>query len=271
LSPIQHPPPAPPRGPALADRLLLPLLALAWLGTMAQVVRQELLQDQSSEDVRALIDEAGLRKTHASATYRVLAGGSEVGRLTSTVSGGQREEQLVYIVEASLQRPMPLELKGFVLAGWDRRPERFVLETRLDGQPHRIEGGVLREEGQDAVVLEARYRPPTGNSDRSVSWILPEAPRLAPGPLPLPELPGGDLVALREGQVADPMTGAPTTWRIGSADEADFMLGSTPRPARRHELEFGVWTAVLWSEAGGFPLKVELPLGFSIELTEEER
>lgn len=237
---------------------------------MAGLWRSEVLRDRPSDDVQALIDQARLRKEHASAAYRVTLGELEVGELRSTVSGGQREEQLLYRIHGTLEQPARVRLSGFVLAGWDRRPERFVLEARTGGQRHRLEGGLRREPG-GGVLFEARYLPPAGGAERRFDLVLPDAPILAPGPLPLPELGPGLAGLPAAGTVADPMTGEPVDWRIETSARPGFEAAGRPRDAVRHALLYGAWQASLWTESTGFPLRVELPLGFAVTLKEEKR
>ncbi len=242
---------------------------VAWLGTLAAVYRTEVLRERPSEDVQALIDQARLRKEHASASYAVRLGELPVGELSSTVSGGQREEQLLYRLSGVLTQPAQVRLNGFVLAGWDRRPERFVLEASVAGQRHRVEGGLRRL--ADGVLFEAHYQPPEDGEQRSFDFVLPAAPSLAPGPLPIPELAGVVPGASRTGTIADPVTGEPVDWRIETEELPDFVLEGVSRSAVRHSLVYGAWTASLWTEPSGFPLQVELPLGLTVVLQEESR
>jgi len=256
--------PSSPRGLAL-----LAAVGVVWLGTLTIVYRTEVLREGPSEDVQALIDQARLRKEHASARYAVRLGELPVGELSSTVSGGQREEQLLYRLSGVLTQPAKVRLNGFVLAGWDRRPERFVLEASLAGQRHRVEGGLRRH--ADGVLFEAHYQPPEGGEQRRLDFVLPTAPLLAPGPLPIPELAGIVPGGSRTGTIADPITGEPVEWRIETEVLADFVVEGVKRPAVRHSLLYGAWTASLWTEPSGFPLQVELPLGLTVVLQEESR
>jgi hypothetical protein len=234
---------------------------------MGVVWRTEVARERPSDDVQALIDSARLRKEHATARYAVRLGTSPVGELSSTVSGGQREEQLLYRLSGRLTHPADVRLTGFVLAGWDRRPERFVLEADVGGSRHRIEGGLSRANG--GVLFQARYLPPDGREGRSFDLVLPDAPLLAPGPLPLPEV--GVAGAPRSGTVADPVTGDPVDWRIETRELTSFAVAGRKRPAIHHALLYGAWTAGLWTEPSGFPLQVELPLGLTVVLEEEKR
>jgi hypothetical protein len=244
-------------------------VGLLWLATLAVVYRTEVLRERPSEDVQALIDQARLRKEHASAAYEVRLGELPVGELSSMVSGGQREEQLLYRIQGELTQPARVRLNGFVLAGWDRRPERFVLEAFTGGRRHRIEGGLRHL--ADGVLFEAHYQPPEGGEQRSFDFVMPAAPLLAPGPLPIPELSGVGPGAIRSGTIADPMTGEPVNWRIDTEQVESFAVAGTPRRAIRHSLLYGAWTASLWTESSGFPLQVELPLGLRVVLREERR
>ena len=236
---------------------------------MAGLWRAEVLREGPSQDVQALIDQARLRKEHASARYAVTLGELEVGELSSTVSGGQREEQLLYRLSGRLDQPARVRLNGFVLAGWDRRPERFVLEARTGGERHRIEGGLRQDAG--GVLFQASYQPPAGGAERTFDLVLPQAPVLVPGPLPLPELAEGLAAAPRSGAVADPVTGEPVQWRVESEPVPEFVAAGRAREAVRHSLFYGDWQAVIWTEPNGFPLRVELPLGFALTLVEENR
>lgn len=249
--------------------VLLAAAGVAWLATLAVVYRTEVLREKPSEDVQALIDQARLRKVHASAGYEVRLGELPVGELSSMVSGGQREEQLLYRLQGELTQPIQVRINGFVLADWDRRPERFVLEAFTGGQRHRVEGGLRHH--ADGVLFEAHYEPPEGGEERSFDFVLPSAPLLAPGPLPVPELGDAVIGLPRTGTLADPITGEPVEWRIDTEEIEDFEVAGGSRAALRHSLLYGSWTASLWTEPSGFPLQVELPLALRVILKEESR
>jgi len=248
---------------------LLAAVGVLWLATLAVVYRTEVLSERPSEDVQALIDQARLRKEHASAVYEVRLGELPVGEISSTVSGGQREEQLLYRLQGHLTQPVQVRVTGFVLAGWDRRPERFVLEAFTAGQRHRVAGGLRHH--ADGVLFEAHYQPPEGGELRSFDFVLPSAPLLAPGPLPVPEMAGSVPGSVQTGTLADPISGEPVDWRIDTEELNDFVVAGASRAALRHSLLYGAWTASLWTEPSGFPLAVELPLGLRVVLQEESR
>jgi hypothetical protein len=269
--------------PRLAAWLLLGGL---WLATMGAVVRAEIFGRRESADMRALVDSARLARTHASAVHAIRFGSATVGHLRSTVSGGQHEEQLAYLLEGQLTLVQPVRLKGVVLAGWDRRPQRLVLEATLGADRHRLDGTLRPDPASGGALFELRYVPPlpSGAATREFEWVLPEAPVLAPGPLPIPEfLTGAGLGAdgasgenpaapiSREGSMLDPMTGAPTTWRLASSRIETLLIAGRPRDARRHDIKVGAWEGRAWTEATGFPLRLELPGGLVIELVEERR
>jgi hypothetical protein len=94
---------------------------------------------------------------------------------------------------------------------------------------------------------------------------------LAPGPLPLPELAGLATGGRAEGRVADPLTGLPTRWVIEAPEPTTFPLAGRERPAVRRALAYGDQRAAIVTEANGFPLAVELPLGIRVVLVEEQR
>lgn len=257
-----------------------------WLGTLAAVVRSEILQHRESADVRSLVDSARLARTHASALYAIRLGSATVGSLESTVSGGQHDEQLAYVIEGQLTVPQPIHLKGVVLAGWDRRPQRLVLEVTVGADRHRLDGTLQPDAASGGSLFELRYTPPatSGLDARAFNWVLPEAPLLAPGPLPIPEFSslarsnateaGGESLSAsvpREGALPDPMTGAPMAWSISSTRVETLVIAGRAREARRHDLKVGAWEGRAWTEASGFPLRLELPGGVIVELIEEKR
>ena len=178
--------------------------------------------------------------------------------------------------------PQAIRLKGVVLAGWDRRPQRLVLEATLGAARHRVEGTLRPDPATGGSLFEMRYTPPasSGLAPRDVDWVLPEAPLLAPGPLPIPEFAAfagggasGDRSApiARDGAIADPVTGAPLPWSMGSARLETLIIAGQPRDARRHDIKVGAWEGRAWTEANGFPLRLELPGNVSVELVEEKR
>ena len=246
---------------------LLILAGLAWAATMAQVLRSEVLERRESPDVRALIESARLTRQHATARYVIRIGSAVVGTLASTVSGGRQEEQLQYVLDGELTLPVPVRLKGSVLASWDRRPERIVLEAMLGDQRHRLEGA-LKSDGEERL-LSVRYLSPGGSPDDAPTWVLPDAPRLTPGPLPIPELSADALAASRSGVVPDPVTGDPTSWSIEASTREDLVLAGSVRHVRRHDMRYGAYTVRAWTEATGFPVRFELPGGIVIELAQE--
>jgi len=246
---------------------LLILAGLAWVATMAQVLRSEVLERRESADVRALIESARLTRQHATARYVVRVGTSVIGTLASTVSGGRQEEQLQYVLDGELTLPTSVRVKGSVLASWDRRPERFVIEAMLGDQRHRLEGS-LRSDSEERL-LEVRYLPPSGAPDDAPTWVLPDAPRLTPGPLPIPELSADALATSRSGVVPDPVTGDPTSWSIEPSAWEELSLAGSVRHVRRHDMRYGDYTLRAWTEATGFPVRFELPGGVVVELAEE--
>jgi len=238
---------------------------------MTRLALIEASDDRRSEDVRALVEDARLEEAHASARYEIRLGNLPVGELVSTVSGGQRDDQLAYVLQGRITRPQPVTLQGFVLADWQRRPARFVLEATMDGVRQRVEGG-LQPRGDGGVLFEARHVPPDGTAGRSASWVLPEAPVLAPGPLPVPDVnalvPDG---ASRDGWTESPLTGAPEHWTLDAGVPATFVLAGRERPALRHVLTWGDQRVELVAEPTGFPLRLDLPLGLSVVLVDEKR
>ena len=262
-----HPPRS--RRPFLRGAVLIGV-GVAWGLTLALVWRRELRAADGSDDVRALVEASRLSQQHASATHVIRIGSLEVGRLSSRVSGGQTEEQLAYVLRGRLRQPQVVELRGFVLADWDRRPQRFVLELFVAGRRHRIDGGIERAPG-GGVTFSARSVLDGG--ERRYEWVLPEAPVLVPGPLPLPELPllSSQLPGWRAGTMVDPVTGEPQSWSIETTSAEDLIVAGRPRPCMRHVVHYGPHVVSLWTEAGGFPLRAELPLDIVIELVEESR
>lgn len=252
---------------------LLLVTGVVWAVTMGELARREVLARREAADVRTLVDAAGLRESHASARYAIRLGTLDIGELSSTVSGVQRDDQLGYVLSGRVGQPFRIGLRGFVLADWERRPERFVLEVALAGESHRLEGG-LSPGGPEGVLLEARYVPPGDGRARVQSWMLPDAPRLAPGPLPLPELAsaaGDRSRPARAGRMIDPRTGEPADWRIESEAGEQLVVAGTRRDVVRHRLRFADLEATAWVEPSGFPVRVELPLGIAVELVQEER
>lgn len=237
---------------------------------MAHLAHREIRPRESSADVLAVVEAAGLKRAWARARYAVRLSGADVGELSSTVTGGQADEQLSYIVEGRLERPMALSLRGFVVAGWDRRVERMVLEASLGAARHRLECRTVRE-GEDAGLFRVSYLPPGALPEAAREWVLAEAPVLAPGPLPLPEVDGGAFEGSRSGQVVDPVTGEPRDWRVARTDVSRREVAGRVREARRHDLFFGDLEARLWTEPSGFPLELELPGALSLVLVEEVR
>jgi hypothetical protein len=284
-----RPPPTPRR--RFPATFALIVAGVAWLATMGQVLRSEVLQRRESADVRALVDSARLSQTHASATYAIRLGSATVGSLSSTVSGGQHDEQLAYVIEGQLSTPQDVRVKGVVLAGWDRRPERLMLEATIGGERHRLEGTLRDDPATEGTLFELRYVPPPGGAPREGNWVLPEAPVLAPGPLPIPEFPGspgessadvplshgrgptaGADVPPAEGVAADPMTGGPLSWRMTTSHLETLDVAGREREVRRHDVTLGAWQASAWTEPSGFPVRLELPAwSVVVELVDEKR
>jgi hypothetical protein len=232
---------------------------------MAVLVQREVRAPTDSADVRELVASARLKKAHATARYEIRLLGAPAGTLGSVVSGGQKEEQLAYVVTGVLERPQRVDLRGFALAGWDRRLERFVLEATTGGDRFRIEGSRATVEPR---VFTVRHG---GAVDAAAgAWVLPEAPLLAPGPLPVPELfaaaPAG-----RAGTIVDPVTGQPAAWRLEEPREEVIDVAGRPRRAMRLTLAYGALAGTLWAEPTGFPLRLDVPPALSLVLVEETR
>ena len=258
-------------------RIGLALAGLAWLATLGQILRGEVLQRRESEDVRALVDSARLTREHASASYVIRLGTSTVGSLTSTVSGGQHEEQLAYVVEGRLSMPEDIRLKGVVLAGWDRRPERVVLEAVTGTTRHRLEGVLRHDAGTDGTLFEVRLST-GGGVPQEMNWVLPEAPVLAPGPLPIPEfsadataVPAAPNEAPAEGARPSPFGGASLRYVVTGAHLETLIVAGRPRRVRRRDIQLGAYQATAWVEASGFPVRLELPGSIVVELVSEKR
>lgn len=268
-----HPPPAPParRRRPPARLLVVAAVGLAWAATIAGLWRSEALEAAGSTDVRELVEAAGFSRRHASATHAIRIGSLEVGRLTSTVSGGEASEQVAYVLRGRLDQPYAVDLRGFVIADWNRRPERFAFEARLGGQAHRLDGGIVPGPGGTAALHA--HASPAGPEGRRWDLDLPEAPVLIPGPLPLPELPGllGEGPGPRRGSIVDPLTGEPVAWTVETAGPETLAVAGGMRPALRHVVTYGPHVITLWTEPTGFPLKAELPLGIVVVLVEESR
>ena len=263
-----------PEKPSRWRRLALPVAGLLWGATLLQVLPSEVVRGRESADVRALVESARLSRVHASATYLVRVGDAAVGRLSSTVSGGQNEEQLTYVIDGELTAPGRVVIKGGVLAGWDRRPERIVLEATMGGDRHRLEGILRPDSSTSGSLFELRYVPPRGGTPFEGTWVLPEAPLLAPGPLPFPEFQGAEMSAsfgTKQGAMADPTSGAPMGWTVATSHLETFTIAGRRRQARRHDVRLGAWEGRAWTEASGFPLKLELPGSITIELAAEKR
>lgn len=276
--PDNHPlapgPAVPPVSRPAWRRLALPVAGLAWAATLFHVLRSEVVRGRESADVRALVESARLTRVHASAMYLIRVGDATVGRLSSTVSGGQHEEQLTYVLDGELTIPQRVRLKGVVLAGWDRRPQRLVLEAATDARRHRLEGTLRPDSSTAGSIFELRYVPPPGGAPLDGTWVLPEAPLLAPGPLPFPEFPGDELTAsygLKRGAMPGPGSGPPMGWSVVTSHLESFTIAGRERQARRHDVRLDAWEGRAWTEASGFPLRLELPGSITIELTEEER
>jgi hypothetical protein len=254
---------------ARGRRALLAVVALAWVATMARLVRSEGLGGGESEDVRALLASARRDRVHASARYEVRLGGRTVGWLESSVSGGQHDEQLAYSMSGRLDSPVEVVVRGVVIAGWDRTLQRLLLDVTLPGG--RTGLVATTERGSGGVFVVSRRTP--GSADAPVPLlVLPEAPVLAPGPLPLPELGGlarGD--GSRQGVADDPLTGVETAWRVATAGEERVVIAGRARAARRLDVAYGTASATLLTEPDGFPLRLELPLGIEVVLVEESR
>ena len=121
-----------PSSPAARSTWLLVLVGLIWLGTMAQLARSELSRAEASPDVAALIDSARLRKLNATVHHDILFGVAEVGSVSSTVSGGQWEGQLLYALRGELGHPFTATLSGCARADWERwTTKRPRLPSRL--------------------------------------------------------------------------------------------------------------------------------------------
>jgi hypothetical protein len=60
-------------------------------------------------------------------------------------------------------------------------------------------------------------------------------------------------------------------WTVSTSHLESFTIAGRERQARRHDLQLDAWQGRAWTEASGFPLKLELPGGITIELVEEER
>ena len=238
---------------------------------MANVVRVEVLRDETSDDVRALVEAARLRKEHASATYAVRLGRAEIGTLESTVTGGQGSDQLLYHVTAHVSKPFELSLKGFVFATWDRRLERLLVEATWAGERHRLDAEVLPGESMGKAVLRGRHAPPAPGAPRHFEWVIGEPPVLAPGPLPLPRMDRERGGISSRGQVVDPLSGSPVEWRLESSEPRRLEAGGRVHDAVSHVLSASGQDVSLWVDRTGLPLRVELPLGIEIVLEDEVR
>lgn len=239
---------------------------LLWAATMAQVLRSEVLSRRESPDVRSVVAAARLTREHASASYVLRAGAAVVGTLNSTVSGSRDEEQLAYVVEGELHAPLQARLKGVVVAGWDRKPVRLALDLDLGGVRHRVDGGLA---GDGAFRL--RYLPQGTPPDQAVTWEIDPAPVLAAGPLPIPEMSADALSRAQAGEVANPASGAPMSWTLAAPVEETLFVGGRSRRVRRHDLVVSGMAATAWTEETGFPVKIELPGGLTLELVDEGR
>src|SRR5205085_6775609 len=122
---------------------------------------------------------------------------------------------LAYSLSGRLESPVEVVLRGVVLADWDRRLQRLVPDITLPGS--RTGLVATTDRGSGGVFVVSRRTP--GRDEAPVPLlVLPEAPVLAPGPLPLPELGGlASADGARQGVADDPLTGAATTWRVATA------------------------------------------------------
>ncbi|MEM7246193.1 MAG: hypothetical protein AAF533_12670 [Acidobacteriota bacterium] len=252
--------------PAPGQALKIPpwltgLILLTWLVTMGFLVRTELLFGSTSKDVRALVDEAGIKKHAATATYGFHFGELRVGELETAVSGGQREDQLLYLLDGRVTTPLPGRLKGTATASWDRRPRGAILDIEIAGARHRIDAKV--GEADDGVrLLHVTHASPTGENVHQ--WPLPADLQLVEGPLPLPRAAA---VSFPEsGEAQDPVTGAPTEWTRRETSVPDFEIADRQFSATRHELDLGEHRLEAWIAEGGLLLKASLPFGLSLTL-----
>lgn len=246
---------------------MLGLAAVVWVATMGQLLKTEVLAARDSPDVRDVVASARLTREHASARYVIRAGATVLGTLASSVSGSRDEEQLAHVVEGELHSPVRARLKVIVVSNWDRRPERLAVDLDLAGSRHRVEGVLVSPAGPFRV----RHLAPGVSPDEAPSWDLDEVPRLAPGPLPMPELASPGNAGTRHGELTDPSTGRPLTWMAHPATWQSITLAGRQRRARRQELVVGDATVTAFTEESGFPLRLELPGGIVLELVEESR
>lgn len=262
----REPPAGPPAGarprPRPAQAVLL-VTGLAWAFTMVQVLRSEVLTRRDSEDIRALVDSARLTRQHAAARWVVRASDSILGTFTSAVSGSRDEQQLAYVIEGELLAPLNARLKGILLATWDRRPERFVLDLDLSGVRHRVDGTLT-----DAGTLRVRYLAPGASPEEALTWDIVDPPSLGPGPLPLPVFGKGG--GARSGSLQDPGAGGEFTWKLADSRMVTVAVAGSLRQGRLHELQVrGMTLAVILDETG-LPLRLELPGGIVAELSEDQ-
>ncbi len=241
---------------------LIAVAAAAWLATMARLVHSEVLTHRESADVRDLVASARLTRQHASSRHVIRAGEAVIGRLASVVSGSRDEEQLAYIVDGELHGPLSVRLKAVVIASWDRRVERFVMDADVGGARHRFDGQRHAEDGS----FEVRHRAP--GVATPATWLLGDAPVLAAGPLPIPAFAREALDEPRHGEAPDPLGGA-MTWDLRPASWETMDFGGRERRVRRQTLNVGAATVVLLTEDSGFPLRIELPGGLVMELAED--
>jgi hypothetical protein len=247
--------------------VLLAAAGLAWALTMGQILRSEVLTRRDSADVRALVDSARLTRQHAAARYVVRAGETILGTFSSAVSGSRDEEQLAYVVEGELHAPVRARLKGIVVATWDRRPERLVMDLDLAGLRHRVDGALA----DGGSVLRIRYLAPGADPADALSWDIVDPPLLGPGPLPLPALQQPGEATPRSGRVEAPGTGETLQWALETPSVETITITGIRRRAHRHELSVRGVRLAAWLDDSGLPLRADLPGGITAELAEDSR